>query len=46
MQMVIGLIFASFHNPIIDKWDRDYYKEGKCVNHNGAKCEGDEYSDY
>jgi len=22
MQMIIGLIFASFHNTIIDKWDR------------------------
>ena len=33
-------------HTIIDKWDRDYYREDKCVNHNGAKCEGDEYSDY
>ena len=34
------------YQTIIDKWDRDYYREDECVNYNGAKCEGDEYSDY
>jgi hypothetical protein len=33
-------------NTIIDKFDTDYYREDKCVNHKGDKCEGDEYADY
>ena len=31
---------------IIDKWDRDYYINDTCVNHNDVECEGDEYDGY
>ena len=31
---------------VIDKWDRDYYRDDKCVSYNDAECEGDEYDGY